>query len=103
MYTSEEQMATRNPQKAGLTERWNFRVAEREDQFVRSAAAASELDFTSFVRNAAFVEAQRVLADRTSFVVDEVDWQTFSELLDRDPVVPAGLKHLFSKPSVLDR
>lgn len=80
--------------------RWNLRVAEHEDELVRRAAAASELNYTGFVRHAAFVEAQRVLADRRRFELDNEDWQRFNQLLDRPPRVPRGLKKLFAKPSV---
>jgi hypothetical protein len=55
-----------------------------------------------FVRSAAVLEAERTLADRTSFVLDEVRWNRFVEILDRPPRVPAGLEELFSRPSVFE-
>jgi uncharacterized protein (DUF1778 family) len=82
--------------------RWNFRVAESEDVLVRAASARAEESVTSFVRRAAVAEASRVLADRTRFELDEPDWRSFSELLDRSPRVPAGLRELYSKPSVFE-
>lgn len=93
-------MAVEN--KEARPQRWNLRVAEREDELVRAAAAVSDLNFTTFVRHAAFAEAQRVLADRRHFVLDEQGWKRFSELLDRPAQVPPGLEKLFSKPSVFE-
>lgn len=69
---------------------------------MRVASDASETNFTSFVRMAAVAEARRVLADRTSFQLDEPDWKRFMELIDRPAVVPQGLRSLFSKPSVFE-
>lgn len=84
------------------TERWNFRVAESEDSIVRAAAELEDESFTNFVRCAALAEAERVLADRTSFAVDPPDWERFNDLLDRPATVPDGLRRLFSKQSVFD-
>jgi len=90
--------------KAGETrdKRWDVRVAGSEDDLVSAASDASETNFTSFVRMAAVSEARRVLADRTSFQLDEPDWRRFMELIDRPAVVPDGLRSLFSKPSVFE-
>jgi len=82
--------------------RWDLRVAESEDALVRAASNTAETSFTSFVRFAAVSEARRVLADRTDFELQAPDWERFMELLDRPAQVPAGLKSLFSKPSVFE-
>lgn len=82
--------------------RWNLRVAESDDALVRAASDCVETKPTSFVRSAALSEARRVLADRTSPELDEREWRRFSELLDRPAQVPAGLRDLFSKPSVFE-
>lgn len=82
--------------------RWNLRVAEDEDSLVRIASESTAMKFTSFVRGAALAEAHRVLADRRRFELDEHDWETFNELLERPARIPAGLRKLFSKPSVFE-
>jgi len=82
--------------------RWDLRVAESEDQLVRAAAGLTGANLTRFVRDAAMAEANRVLADRRHFELSVDDWKRFNELLDREPQVPAGLRHLFSTPSVFD-
>jgi len=85
---------------AKAKERWDFRVASDKDQVVRQAAETAERTLTDFVVDAAVVEAERVLADRTQFVLDAEQWERFVELLDRPPQEKPGLEKLFSQPSV---
>lgn len=81
-------------------ERWDFRVAPETDRLVRQAAATTERTLTDFVVDAAVVEAERLLADRTQFVLEADQWSRFVELLDRSPQDNPGLEKLFAKPSV---
>ena len=83
-----------------VKERWDFRVASETDQLVRYAAETAERTLTDFVVDAAVVEAERVLADRTQFVIEEDQWERFVELLDRPPQEKPGLEKLFSRASV---
>ena len=83
--------------------RWNLRVRADDDIVVRRAAAESERELSEFVRTAAVREAERVLADRTVFELDAERWERFVEALDRPPRVPAGLRELFSRPSVFEK
>jgi len=85
---------------AKVKERWDFRVASEKDRLVRRAAETADRTLTDFVVDAAVVEAERVLADRTQFVLDAEQWDRFVELLDRAPQDNPGLEKLFSRPSV---
>jgi uncharacterized protein (DUF1778 family) len=85
---------------ARVKERWDFRVASETNQLVRQAAETADRTLTDFVVDAAVVEAERVLAHRTQFVLDGDQWESFVELLDRPPQEKPGLERLFSKPSV---
>lgn len=85
---------------AKVKERWDFRVASEKDELVRQAAEAADRSLTNFVVDAAVVEAERVLADRTQFVLDADKWESFVELLDCPPQEKPGLEKLFSRPSV---
>jgi uncharacterized protein (DUF1778 family) len=87
---------------ARATDRWAFRVAADADALVRRAAEASDRTLTDFVVEAAVVEADRVLGDRTRFVLEEEEWARFVDVLDRAPQESPGLAKLFSKPSVFD-
>lgn len=82
--------------------RWNLRVEDSEDEIVRAASELAETSYSSFVRGAAVSEARRILADRTQFRLDPGQWEKFNALLERPPQVPAGLRDLFSKPSVFE-
>lgn len=82
--------------------RWNLRVAQDDDFVVRKAADESDRELSEFVRSAAVQEAERILADRTVFTLNEEKWDRFNAILERPPRVPAGLKRLFSKPSVFE-
>jgi uncharacterized protein (DUF1778 family) len=82
--------------------RWNLRVAPSDDIVVRKAADESDRELSEFVRTAAVLEAERVLADRTVFELEDAQWDSLAEVLDRPPRVPAGLKELFSRPSVFE-
>jgi uncharacterized protein (DUF1778 family) len=82
--------------------RWNLRVEDSEDALVRAASEASETSYSSFIRDAAIMEARRVLADRIDFPVGPAQWEQFGKLLGRPPRVPQGLRRLYSKPSVFE-
>jgi uncharacterized protein (DUF1778 family) len=82
--------------------RWNLRVERSEDEIVRAASDAAGTSYSNFIRGAAVTEAERILADRTRFVLDEDRWRRLNELLDRPPRIPAGLRDLFSRPSVFE-
>ena len=83
-----------------VKDRWDFRIAAETDRLVRRAAETTDRTLTDFVVDAAVLEAERVLADRTEFVLDGESWDRFVELLDRSPQETSGLEKLFSKPSV---
>jgi uncharacterized protein (DUF1778 family) len=82
--------------------RWNLRVEDSEDALVRAASEAEETSYSNFIRSAAVSEAHRVLADRTEFPLGPARWNEFTQLLDRPPRVPNGLRRLYSKPSVFE-
>jgi len=81
-------------------ERWDFRVSPETDRLVRHAAASADRTLTDFVVDAAIIEAERLLADRTHFVLEPDQWNEFVDLLDRSPQDNPGLERLFSRPSV---
>ena len=82
--------------------RWNLRVSDADDATVRAAAEAAGAGVSGFVREAALAEAERVLADRTRFTLDDTQWNRLAERLDRPPQVPAGLKRLFARPTAFE-
>jgi uncharacterized protein (DUF1778 family) len=87
---------------ARATDRWDFRVAADADEFVRRAADVSRRTLTDFVVEAAVIEADRVLGDRTRFALEDEQWTRFMDVLERPPQENPGLAKLFSKPSVFE-
>ena len=73
---------------------------EKPDSALQDSRLAEARLVTEFVIDAAVVEAERVLADRTQFVLDADQWERFVELLDRPPQEKPGPEKLFSQPSV---
>jgi uncharacterized protein (DUF1778 family) len=84
---------------AKVKERWDFRVEPETDRLVRQAATTSQRTLTDFVIDAAVLEAERLLADRTEFALVREQWERFVELLDRSPRDNPGLEKLFAQPS----
>lgn len=64
------------------TARMNLRLDSEADERIRQAAAASGASLSEFVEQAATQAADRVLADRTSFMLSEKDWDAFVARLD---------------------
>ena len=84
-----------------VSDRWAFRVPAKAAVLVRRAAESADRTLTEFVVDAAVLEAERVLADRTQFVLPPAQWKQFVELLDR-PAKTAGLSNLFARASVFE-
>jgi uncharacterized protein (DUF1778 family) len=62
----------------------------------------SNRDLSQLVHSAAALEEESSVADCTSFEVDLIRWERFTESLDRPPRIPSGLEELFSRPSVFN-
>ena len=81
-----------------------LRVSPRQREVISEAAEAIDKDVSSFVLDAVMLDAQRVLADRRLFSIDDQRWAAFLEAIDR-PVESLAhkprLKKLIERPSVL--
>lgn len=88
------------------SDRLYLRVSERQRQAIGEAAEAVDKDLTSFVLEAAMVEAQRIVTERQIFPVDAAGWAELSRRLEEPPALPSKkprLKKLLREPSVLER
>lgn len=93
------QSTTERNQRAA---RLNLRTSTQQQQLIRSAAAALDKSVTDFVLESAMSHAERVLTDRSWFVLSEEAWGDFQTLLDA-PVAPTPkLANLLSEPTVFD-
>jgi uncharacterized protein (DUF1778 family) len=67
------------------TQRVHLRVAASDDQLFRSAAAAANESLSEFLVESGRERAERLLADRTRFVLSPAHWRKFTAALDRPP------------------
>ncbi|MDX3658462.1 DUF1778 domain-containing protein [Streptomyces sp. ID05-26A] len=63
-------------------ERINLRASSLQEQVLRQAAAVTHKTMTDFILESAVTQAERVLADRRWFMLDERQWEEFERLLD---------------------
>jgi uncharacterized protein (DUF1778 family) len=80
------------------TRRVHLRVAASDDELFRSAAAVSHESLSEFLVESGRERAERVLADRTGFVLTASQWRAFTTALDRPArEIPAAIE-LFRRP-----
>jgi len=80
------------------TQRVHLRVAASDDELFRSAAAASDESLSEFLVESGRERAERILADRTRFVLSSAQWRAFTAALDRPArEIPAAVE-LFRRP-----
>lgn len=65
---------------------------------LQQAADATGKSLTSFVLDAARLEAERALVDRRLFLVDDTTWERFTDALDRPIVEKPRLRELLKAP-----
>lgn len=84
------------------TRRIEIRITEEERNLEQAAATANGETLSEFVRRAARHEAERTLAERTRYIVDDEAAQRFLTALDNPSGnVVRGLRRLIEQPSVL--
>jgi uncharacterized protein (DUF1778 family) len=79
------------------TQRVHLRVAASDDELFRSAAAAAHESLSEFLVESGRERAERVLADRTQFVLSPAQWRKFTTALDRTPREIPELVELFRR------
>ncbi len=101
-------MSGRMPYSMGMastttkTRRIEIRITEEERNLEQAAAIASGETLSEFVRRAARREAERTLAERTRYIVDDEGARRFLAALENtSPEAERGLRRLIEKPSVL--
>ena len=90
------------PSTTTKTRRIEIRITEEERSLEQAAATASGETLSEFVRRAARHEAERTLAERSRYIVDDEAAQRFLAALEQpSPRAEEGLRRLVEKPSVL--
>jgi uncharacterized protein (DUF1778 family) len=77
------------------TQRVHLRVAPRDDELFRTAAAAVDESLSEFLVESGRERAERLLADRNQFVLSASAWRAFTTALDSPAVVVPELVELF--------
>jgi uncharacterized protein (DUF1778 family) len=82
------------PAKTG---RVNLRVAPADDVLLRQAAELLGESLSEFLIESGRERAERLLADRTRFVLDDASWAAFTDALDRPAEVKPEVRELFAR------
>ncbi len=94
--------ARATPNKDIKADRIELRASPRHAAIIRQAAEARGKTVSSFMLDAAYLEAQRDLADRTLFRLDEAQWARFIKALDHPTSSKPRLRKLMQTPSALE-
>ncbi|MGO9084912.1 MAG: DUF1778 domain-containing protein [Candidatus Sulfotelmatobacter sp.] len=85
------------------TERFNFRVSDREARLIRLGAERRGVNITNFMVESACVRAEQEIAEARHFELSSKTWKQFSEALDKPVQVKPRLKRLFAESTVLEK
>jgi uncharacterized protein (DUF1778 family) len=80
------------------TARVNLRVAPADDMLLRQAADLLGETLSEFLVESGRERAERLVADRTRFVLDDAAWTAFHDALDRPAEIKPELRELFARP-----
>jgi uncharacterized protein (DUF1778 family) len=80
------------------TQRVHLRVAASDEELFRSAAAAANESLSEFLVEGGRERGERLLADRTRFVLSRAKWREFTTALDRAPREIPELVELLRRP-----
>lgn len=83
---------------ASAQERLNLRIREDDRDLFARAAESQRQSLTQFLAESGRERAERVLADRTGFIVNSEGWQELMAAMDRPARPNPGLADLLSRP-----
>lgn len=84
------------------TERIDIRASTPVKQLLQEAARACHKNVSEFLLDAGVTAAAQTLADRRQFAMDDTQWQSFQEALDRPVQSKPRLKKLLHESGMLD-
>ncbi len=80
-----------------------LRTTREQKLIIEQAAQAEGVNVTAFIFSRVFPEAQRILGDRSLFVLNQSSWKELQTILDSPAKPSAELKELMQTPSVLEQ
>ena len=84
------------------SERIDIRTTTSAKRLLQQAAAASHKNVSEFILEHGLLAAEKTLADRCLFLLDEGKWEEFQTALDRPTQEKPNLKKLLTEPGVFD-
>ena len=89
-------------EKAKKKLRIEVRTPPEGKQLLKEAAKLNQQSMSEFLLHNGLAAAALVLADRRQFLLDDVQWATFSEALEAKPKPRPRLERLLSESGVFD-
>lgn len=80
------------------SERVHLRVAASDDELFRTAAESANESLSEFLVESGRERAERLLADRSRFMLSAPQWRKFTAALDRPPREIPELVELLRRP-----
>jgi uncharacterized protein (DUF1778 family) len=80
------------------TARVHLRIAAEDKELFERAGSLHEETLTEFLVESGRERAERLLADRTNFTLEDADWRAFTAALDRPAQVRPELARLLARP-----
>jgi Uncharacterized protein conserved in bacteria len=78
--------------------RVHLRIAAEDKALFEQASSLHEESMTEFLVESGRERAERLLANRTHFVLNDAEWQAFTAALDRPAEARPELARLFARP-----
>ena len=82
--------------------RIDIRTSEKVKSLLQQAAEATNKNVSEFLLESGLLAAEKTLADRSLFALDDKKWKEFQAALDRNPQDKSRLKELLNQPSIFD-
>ena len=79
-----------------------IRTTPAQKQIIERAAQTEGVNVTAFIFSRVLPEAERVLGDRSLFVLNQTSWDNLGSILNRPAKPNAKLKKLLAAPSMLE-
>jgi uncharacterized protein (DUF1778 family) len=86
-----------NQGMAEKADRIQLRISEWDKKLLSEAAAEKGVSLSEFIVSTSVTEAKMQLADRTHFVLNEEEWETFERFLNAPPKRNEGLARLLAR------
>lgn len=85
------------------TEKLDIRLSAEAKHKLQAAAAVDHRSVSEFVLHSALVQADEILAEQRTIVLNEEQWAEFQAALDAPPRTLPRVRTLFQEPGFFDQ